>query len=118
MMMMRTATTVLALVLLASASALPAPGAAAGNTAAAGRRSLLDDATASCNGFCAHFFSFAAGSSVADVGAAPHDDVAAAWTVAFADTTTGAPTERALPVSGGDGTAAGQHATHAALHPV
>jgi hypothetical protein len=63
------------------------------------RRSLLS--AASRNGYCAHFFSFAAGVTVADVGAAPYDDAAAAWTVSFADAATGAPTERALSLSGG-----------------
>jgi hypothetical protein len=66
---------------------------------APGRRALLQAAT--CNGYCAHFFSFAAGSTAADVGAATYDDADAAWRIVFADAATGAPVERALQLSGG-----------------
>jgi hypothetical protein len=102
----RAAAAASAVLLLIVAIAAPAAARTASSTEqrargvlAAGRRSLLD--TASCNGFCAHFFSFAAGSAAADVGAAPYDDAAAAWSVSFADAATGAPAERALQLSGG-----------------
>jgi hypothetical protein len=107
------AAAVLVLLVLAS-SVVPVPAVAAitelrahGGAPAVGRRSLL--AAESCNGHCAHFFSFAADSTAADVGAAPYDDAAAAWTVSFADAATGAPVERALQLSGGGGVAAAQY---------
>jgi hypothetical protein len=91
----RAAAAALVLVMLASAASQTEQRVLGGALDVA-RRSLLQ--ATSCNGYCAHFFSFAA-DSTADVGGAPNS-----WTVAFADATTGAPVERALQLSG-DGVA-------------